>query len=75
VAGAGFTVVSPGKIASAILDMVEERNMSKEQRVLDPKLEGGLYLMEAFAKKYGLSLRAAKVILHSNRQLSNGFQN
>jgi hypothetical protein len=55
--------------------MVEERNMSKEQRVLDPKLEGGLYLMEAFAKKYGLSLRAAKVILHSNRQLSNGFQN
>jgi hypothetical protein len=66
-AGASFTVVSPGNIASAILDIVEDPNMSQGQKVLDdPKSEGRPYLMEFFAEKYGLSLRAAKVILHSN---------
>ena len=63
--GAGFTVVSPGNIASAILDMVEKRNMSKGQRILGAKSEGRPYLMEFFAQKYGLSSRAAKVIIRS----------
>jgi hypothetical protein len=64
-AGAGFTVVSPGNIAPAILDGLEVW-VAKAQRVLDPGSEGHPYPVAFFAEKHGLSLKAAEVILFSN---------
>lgn len=67
-AGASFTVVSPGNVASAILGNGQGQEHVKAARNARLEPRRSTLSGRVFRGKSGLSLKAAKVILHANRQ-------